>query len=133
MKNYELTCLISSQSTEEEIKEFQGRINSLIKEIEGKNETIGTIKKRLASPIKKNSQAYLITFNFGLNPDKLTDLKNKLKEEKKILRYIVFFKKPQKMTASKRPSVRISKKTSEPKKKVELKEIEKKLEEILEE
>jgi len=134
MKAYELTCLISSELSEEEAKNFQEKIVSLIQEeggvlVEGKL----PFKKKLAYPVKKQSQAYLAVINFQLLPEKLADLEKKIKAENQVLRYLVLVKPPVRETkitrVFKRPEIEKPKKE----KKVELKEIEKKLEEILNE
>lgn len=134
MKSYELTYLISSEMTEEETKSFPEKIAVLIQESEGivGNKSL-ILKRKLAYPIKKQGEAYLAVITFQLNADKLTELEKKLKSENKILRYLLTVKKPVKET---RRTVRKITQLQEKKKKkakVELKEIEKKLEEILKE
>ena len=136
MKHYELTYLISSDLLEEETKSFSEKVVLLIQEAEGiiKNKSI-PLRGKLAYPIKKQEEAYLAVLNFQLNPEKLTDLEKKLKSEEQILRYLLLVKKPA------REMKRFARKTTIEKpvsaqsqeKKVELKEIEKKLEEILNE
>ena len=85
----------------------------------------------MAYPIKGQTQAYLTVSDFQLNPEKLADFEKKLKETAQILRYLILVKKsPKPMRASSR--VRKPKEVTE-EKKVKLKEIEKKLEEILDE
>ena len=144
MKLYELTYLISPDLSEEEIKEFQKKIVSLIKEKGGILNEVGLIiKQTLAYPIKKFSQAYLTTLNFQLEAEKISDLEKKLRTENFILRYLIFSKKIQKRIVGRKPAIKGGKmvglslakkpkKIDETKeKKVELEEIEKKLEEIL--
>lgn len=136
MKLYELTYLISPDLSDEEINYFTEKIISLIKEEEGTIEkTSETIKKRFAHPIKNQSQGYLAILNFQLVPEKLANLEKKLKSENQILRYLILTKPPTKeiIRRSKRlPPIRTPEKMIKPKpKKVELKEVEKKLEEIL--
>ncbi len=142
MKRYELTYLISSEISEEKVKSLREKVISSIRE-EGEilAEINSPVKKKLAYPIKKQSQAFLSALNFQLSPEKLADLEKKLRAESQILRYLiltqrerkiiprtprtpVFFKKPQEV-AFEKPAARAREK------KVELKEIEKKLEEIL--
>ena len=75
-------------------------------------------------------EAYLAVLNFQLNPENLADIEKKLKTESQILRHLILIKKPVKVTtrtAIRKPPTRLKEK------KVELKEIEKKLEEILDE
>jgi len=132
MKLYELTYLISPDLSEEEIRVLQEKINSLIQE-EGRvlpdsTSNGGLVRKTLAHPIKKNRSAFLSTLSFQLNPEELESLEKKLKAESKILRYLILTKKLPKMAVV---PVKKPKRIIKPKPKVELKEIEKKLEEIL--
>ena len=134
MKIYELTYLISSDLSEEEAGHLYGEIISLIQEEGGisvKEES--PFKKKLAYAVKKQFQAYLSTVSFQLMPEKLSALEKKIKTKDKILRYLLLTKPPVKKMKFARISkkARIEKPTKE--KKVELKEIEKKLEEILNE
>jgi len=140
MKNYELTYLISPELSEEESKIFSGKINNFIQEETGTLEkTTEASKKKLGYPIKKKDEAFLVTLNFSLNPEKLGRLEKKLKSENQILRYIILTKKT---LRPKRTSLGLASKEALPKppeappkitepKKVELKEIDKKIEEIL--
>jgi ribosomal protein S6 len=141
MKQYELSYLISGEITEQEAKDFQNRIASIIKEMGGVLDETGLpLKKRLAYSIKKQIQAYLAVLIFKMDPEKITELEKKIKEEHQILRHLMLYKKPLGKKAEKARRVRPLRKpllTEEKKplaeKKVELKEIEKKLEEILQE
>ncbi len=129
MKLYELTYLISPDLSETELKSFQEKIVSLIENKGGVLvSTNEPTKKKLAYPIKKKSEAYLSSLNFQLSPDKLIEIERELKTEENILRFLLITKKITKKTTEvliKKPS-----KIIKPKK-VELKEIEQKLEEIL--
>ena len=109
MKYYELTCLISPDFSEEKL-----------------------IAYLPTKPIKKQltSEEGLISLEFFAEPDKIKALEKKLKDEASIQRYLILKKKPGKPLETKKPSFT---KVSESKPKVELKEIEKKLDEILNE
>jgi len=137
MRYYELTYLISSNLPEKEAKVLQEKISALILESQGAlGETKELVKKKLEYPIRKQGAAYLAILNFHLNPEMVENLEKKLKSENQILNFIILIKKPEKITEiSKKISVspisQESFKSSEKSKKVELKEIEKKLEEIL--
>lgn len=136
MKNYELTCLININFGETEAKNIQEKIISLIQKEGGVLTTeAAAAKKKLASPVKKNDFAFAISFNFQFLPEKLAALEKELKAEPAVLRYLILHRKPGKPgQAPRRPlkmTRKISPKTSGPK--VELKEIEKKLKEILDE
>ena len=132
MKNYELTCLISPNLSETELKSFQEKIIVLLQKEQGilvEQNQNKILKKNLAYPIKKMVQAYLINFNFKINPGGLENLKKALKTEPELIRHIILVKKFTKIIKMSEKPVRVPKKISQPK--VELKEIEKKLEEIL--
>ena len=132
MKLYELTYLISPEFSEEEQKSLNEKINSLIQKGAGVlNEVKLPIKKKLAYPIKKQREAFLINFNFYLEPEKLGSLEKELKSEKKILRYLILAKPKLKIAKVRKRPTKIIPKIPVKEKKVELKEIEKKLEEIL--
>ena len=127
MKIYEFTYLIKPDISKEDINSLQETIKSFIKEEEGSIVRINPpLKKNLAYPIKKNKEAFLADLTFDLNPDKLDGLEKKIKSEKRIIRYLLLKKK----LLKKKLKVRATRKP-QPKAKVELKEIEKKLEEIL--
>ncbi len=143
MKTYQLTCLISLKLSDEEMKKNLEKITSLIQEEEGI--LIGSknpIKKKLAHPIKKEELAYLNCLDFNLSPEKLENLEKKLKSESQILRFLISIKKEEKINIQPEktsfkadvfsPETKKSLKTASPEEeKVELEEIEQKLEEIL--
>jgi len=138
MKSYELNYLVSPDLSEEELTDFQEKINNWVKDEKGILGEINKPQKRiLAYPIKKMVQAYLNSINFQLNPDGLLNIERKLKDEGQIIRYLILFKKPRKITEKKMR--RIMKKLEPPsmkaevpkKEKAELETIEQKLDEIL--
>lgn len=139
MKNYELTYLISPEFSEDEKKAFQEKITSLIQKEGGVLSSVNLpLKIRLSYPIKKNREAFFASIKFGLEAGKVQNLERDLKAENKILRCLIVNRPPVKMTMRRRFSApRVSLRTEKlPKipakeKKVELKEIDKKLEEIL--
>lgn len=130
MKNYELNYIISPDLSEGDVQNFSERINSFIQEENGE-------LKETRKPSEKNF-GFLATLNFCLNPEKLGILEKKLKAEDKILRYLILTKKAKEEIPGKKvlPRVKSSSPMSEKKakpKKVELKDIDKKIEEILRE
>ena len=136
MKLYELSYLIAPDLQEDEMKMLQEKVNGFIIENQGTLDRIEDIvKRRLPSGIKRQTSAYLATVNFYLEPEKLSGLKEKVKSENKIINSLIFNKKPRKAIEA---PTRIRPAISEPPsraqekaKKVGMKEIEKKLEEIL--
>jgi len=136
MKNYEINCLVSVELGDREAKNFREKIISFIQKEGGI--LIGEAmiaKKKLESAIKRNTLAYSVSLGFQLAPEKITGLEKELKADKSILRYLLLHHRPRKPAKEPRRLRRIVKKTisktTEPK--VELKEIEQKLEEILNE
>ena len=141
MKLYELTYLLPLDLPELEVKSLQEKINSFIIDAQGALDRIEDItKKRLGN----KTSAQMGGLNFYIGPEKIADLEKKLKSESQIIRHMILHKKPRKTEHLRRmrktaplaagDSAKIIEKTSLPAgrpKKVEIKEIEKKLEEIL--
>jgi small subunit ribosomal protein S6 len=125
IRYYQLAYLISPELKKEEIEMVQKDLTSFI-EKEGVLDKVETpLKRMLFYPIKKKTEAFLGAIYFYLEPQKIKDLERKLKEEEKILRYLIVSEKAPK-------KIKIEKKLKKPEK-VELEEIEKKIEEILKE
>ncbi len=145
MKLYELTLILTPDLSEEEGKLFQKKIQSFIQEEDGiLTDSRNPLKRKLGYPIKKKEEAFLVTLNFNLAPEKLGNLEKKLRSENQILRYLILTKKRPKTSPAGGKKLPVSPKilpfeiykdkriVKPPKeKKVELKEIEKKLEEML--
>jgi ribosomal protein S6 len=147
MKLYELTYLLPLDLAEDNTRSLQEKINNFITEGQGTIDRMEDIsKKRLGEPIKGQNMAQMGTLNFYFAPEKLADLTKKIKSEGQIIHYLILNKKPRKPEAPRRirkmPPVtadaekpaqegRSSLNTIERPKKVEIKEIEKKLAEIL--
>ncbi|MEK7540857.1 MAG: 30S ribosomal protein S6 [Patescibacteria group bacterium] len=149
MKPYELTYIISSEITAEEAEAKAKDIESFIQEKEGvilKSEKPSP--RTLAYPIKKQGSGFFSGLEFQLEPEHLDELKEKIQKDGKIIRHILIIKKPAKIQKERRTkkkplisSASIGDVEEEKaylpdrqiNKKVELKEIEKKLDEILSE
>ncbi|MCP6719072.1 MAG: 30S ribosomal protein S6 [Patescibacteria group bacterium] len=129
MKNYELSYLISPEASEQNVESLQEKIKSLIQQGTGSVGKVNRATKiRLAYPIKEQREVFWTNLTFALEPEKLKNIEQGLKAEKQILRYLILVKKLLKKTSRIRTKPKIELK---PKTKVELKDIEKKLEEIL--
>jgi small subunit ribosomal protein S6 len=128
MKTYELTYLISAEVKKEELRLLREKINSLIeKEGEIFSEFSPSFKKKLAYLVKKHTEAYLVSLDFQIEPPKIKELEKLLKSEKKLLSWLILKKKISKIKLPEKIPLKMPPKE----KKVELEEIEKKLEEIL--
>ncbi len=139
MPLYEFTYLIPSNFSTEEVKTLRKKVELCIEEEGGaitKNNF--PVKKELAYPIKKNNTAFLVNLIFDLSPDKLKNLEKKIKKEEQIIRFLLLKKETiRKKRVRKRELKKIvppvQPKVEPAEKKVGLKEIEQKLEEILNE
>ena len=156
MKIYELTYIVSPEITSEEAEAQGKEIESLIVNREG---TIlkqsNPIAKTFSYPIAKRASGFLGVLEFNLEPEKLVELKSVLAKDGKIVRHMVIIKKTAELKKERRtrgvlktkiaPTFEIEKKTenatkeekpsfakaSEGREKVELKDIEHELDEIL--
>lgn len=154
MQTYELTYIISPEITSEEAEAKAKEIESLIGNKEG---TIlkqsNPIAKALSYPIKKNASGFLGILEFQLEPEKLVELKEIISKDGKIVRHMLLVKNPVRIRKERRSRIKpavigveqkievvqpannladekpISKK--EVKEKVELKDIEHELDELL--
>ena len=139
MKNYELTYLISPDFSENEVATTIAKVTNSIREKEGSiKKTAEPSRIKLGYLIEKKAEAFMVSTDFSLAPEKLSDLEGFLKEQNEILRYVVLIKKEYKEKISKRRAKPVSPVLSpageeEPSKagKVELKEIDDKIDEIL--
>ena len=139
MSLYEFTYLIPSNFSTDEVKTFRKKVELYIEEEGGaitKNNF--PVKKELAYSIKKNNTVFLVNLIFDLSPDKLKNLEKKIREEEQIVRFLLLKKETiRKKRVRKRELKKIvppvQPKVEPAEKKVGLKEIEQKLEEILNE
>lgn len=124
MRYYQLTYLLSPELSKEEMKKVEEKLMNLLqKEGGGFDKFDVPLKRSLFYPIKKFKEVFLGSLYFFIETENLKNLEKGLKSEEKILRYLI--------TSEKAPKkIPIIKKVVKPKK-VELKEFEKKLEEIL--
>ncbi len=130
MKYYELTYLVPLETSESDLSGLREKIIGFLQETGGfLNEIKNVNKNVLGYPIKGKKVVFTNTLNFCLDPEKIKDIEKIIKSENKILRYLIISsqKNEESPKVSKRPESE-EKKSAQ---KVELKEIEKKLDEIL--
>jgi small subunit ribosomal protein S6 len=144
MKHYELSFLISPILSTEEVQACANQMETAIQTAGGLiQKRSEVLKKNLGYPIKKHIEAFLATFNFEADPSKIEEVEKAVKANADILRYIILFKKPlkrikvQRLPRVPRPAEEANGQETEKKpkehKKVELKELDKEIEKILEE
>ena len=93
--HYELLYLVAASYSEEELNPIKTTIVDLISKYEGKitfEDNFG--KKKLAYPVKKNTQGYYLIVEFDIDGEKLKDLNNEIKLTNEILRHVVIARKP---------------------------------------
>lgn len=147
MKTYELTYIIGSNISLDEADAKTKEVESFIQSKEGmilKSEKI--MAKTFSYPIKKQCSGYFANLDFQIAENNIKELKEKLEKDQKILRHFVLVKKPTKALKERRrrlftdikpmKSEHAQGAAGEEKKKtekVEMEEINKKLDEILSE
>ncbi len=145
MKSYEITYLVSPDISEENIKALQQKVNTFVQEEGGLlRSDQNPIKRRLGYPMKteldgKRMNAYSIALVFDVLPEKLESLKKKIILESEIMRYMISAKAPLSKVHQRQPRIERKVQTAalqekeekHTERKVELEEIEKKLDEIL--
>lgn len=159
MKNYELTCLISPELKTDEAEKIAGEISEFLQKEGGLIIKSATADyKALGYIIKKQSACFLMSLDFSLEAEKIKILEEKIKKDQRILRHLITTKKPateeyknkrdkkvftdKKIVSEEEQGKKISKSLYDrdpsagrlgAEKKVELKDIDEKLEEILKE
>jgi len=90
MKQYELSYLISPELSNEDVVAFGEKINSMLQDngaVLGK--LLAEKKIKLGYPIKKKVSAFIKTITFHVAPNKLVEVEKALKEKSEILRYFI--------------------------------------------
>jgi len=117
--NYELTCLVSPDLNENELKETL----KIIESHKGAKEKEEPRKIRLSYPINKKTEAFICVYEINALPEEIKEFQEKIKKEKRIIRFLLIKKRKEKQI----------KETPKKKKakKVELNKVDEKLGEIL--
>jgi ribosomal protein S6 len=127
---YELTYLASPILEEKELENLAQEIKDfIIKEGGEIKSELSPTKIKLGYPIKDFKEAFLVSLEINYLPERIEALDKKIKEENRILRHLICQKKKRLI---KMPELAKKEKIKKPKK-VELKELDKKLEELLKE
>lgn len=147
MKNYELLYIVSNQFTDDEAGKIKAKVNGLIEKnggVIGYQEDMG--KKKLAYPIKKVSYGYYFVAEFELEDGKkLAEINQALRLDKEVVRAQIIVKDKitdkeiarKKAHAEKAETFTEEVKAEEPakksddKKKIKMKDLDEKLDEIL--
>ena len=141
-KEYELICILSSQLEGSDLENTKKEIEGIINKFEGKISFKQEKKHDLAYPINKQGQGIYLISQISIASEKIPTLSNELKLNKKILRHLISrITVPKPKIKRERPKKIIEKPEIEKKPsfakatedKADLKEIDKKLDEIIEE
>ena len=131
MKLYELNYLTSPDISEEESKSLSEKLSSLIQEGGGAiQEARPALRQNLSKPIRGRFFVLMTTVNFMAAPEKMGEIEKKIALESEILRHSITVRL---IKAGGKAPRRLIKKlqTVRETPRVELEEIDKKLEEIL--
>ena len=148
MKAYELTYIITPEIGPKEAEEKAREIESYVQGNEGVIlKQTNPIARTLAYPIKKSASGFIGVLEFEMEPEKLSELQGSLSKDEKIIRQMATIKRPLRIEKKLRTKIKsqkpfeIEKPAKEvtetdnakniTKEKVELKDIEKKLDELL--
>jgi len=133
-KQYELVLILSPQTEGEDLDNAKKEIEEIVKKFEGTIEFKQTEKKDLAYPINKQGQGVYIISILNIVPDSVNNLSKELKINKKVLRHLISLMPITKKTKKKPVSKKALKRKLEmkPKEKTDLKEIDQKLDDIIE-
>ncbi|MFA6215528.1 MAG: 30S ribosomal protein S6 [Patescibacteria group bacterium] len=148
--HYELLYLVPATYTEDELVSIKEKVKDLLKKFSGEvtaEDSFG--KKKLAYPIKGNHQGYYLLYEFNLEGAKLKELDQNLKLTNEVLRHIIVRRElksaesrkksserlkaaEEKRTIEEKPEVIDEKKAEKDKGKIKLKDLDQRLDEILE-
>lgn len=131
MKPYDLTFFVHGSLSDSEVPGVLEEVKNLLSEVGAEKISFGNAgRQKLAFPIKGNSFGYLINSSFSLPPEKNKTLRDKLALEPMVARFMLTHHQEKKALRSrlfeKAPAFAKPTPTT-----VNLKEIEKKIEEIL--
>lgn len=136
MRIYDLTLILSPEKGESEINDMFQNLIAFIQDNGGILEKQNiTAKRDLGVPIQKKKQGILATLSFNIAQENLIAIEKMLKENADVLRYMISKKSPIRVIKkrAKRIETPSLSTTSKKEPKVEVKDIDKKLEEIFNE
>jgi small subunit ribosomal protein S6 len=90
MNSYELTLVLPGKVTAAKVKSSKEKLEKVVSTLKGKvtkSEEWG--KKDLAYKIKGNTSGNFLFYNIELNPECARELRDKLKMEEEIIRYLI--------------------------------------------
>lgn len=89
MNNYETIFIINPNLEEEAIKTLIEKFSSIINNDGKVSEVNEWGKKKLAYPMKKNSEGYYVLINFEANPSLISELERNYRITDEVIKFIV--------------------------------------------
>ena len=107
--DYELAYLISGELDELKSQDYAKKVEGIISGF-GKNIIFSELKRiRLAFPIKKQREGFLVSIDFNAEPKSILQMVKELEKEKEILRFLIV-----KKTAKKADEIQARPQTAKP-------------------
>ncbi|MBU2578662.1 30S ribosomal protein S6 [Patescibacteria group bacterium] len=132
-KKYQLNCLISPELNQKELEDFLKKIESLLLKTGEILKSEIAQKIKLKYPVRKKNEAFLVSFDFNGEAEKVENFKKEIEEEKNILRYLLIKnrERKEKIKDLKKELKKIKKENATKQEKVEFEKIEEKLKEMM--
>jgi len=132
---YELLYLIPAPLTEKDLPNVSKKVKEIVEKLGGKiskEENLGT--KKLAYPIKQIYRGFYLLLNFEIDPKKLIELDQKLKLIPEILRHLVTkaIKEKRVVRSSQKKQEEKTLKSEKSTKKIDLKKLGEKIDNLFE-
>lgn len=150
LKKYEIAYLVSENVLEDDVVRVVGIVTKTVSDAGGAIDRIEEpLKRKLAYPINKERNAYFGYTTFQISPSSVNDLNKKLSSEKEVIRYLVTeadsrksalppsrplwqpVREPQEMHAERPRAKPETREPSPEEREATIKDIDKRLEEIL--
>jgi len=107
MKTYELSYIVSPEITSEEAEAKAKEIESAVATKEGTIlKQSNPIAKTLSYPIEKRASGFFGVLEFQLEPEKLLELKGIIEKDGKIVRHMLIIKKPVRIKPERRTRIK---------------------------
>jgi small subunit ribosomal protein S6 len=93
MRDYEAMFIFNPELSEEKLEESIKAVEKIIKDnAKGRLDMESLGKRTLAYPIKKSNEGYYVNYDFEAPPAAINKIKEELKHNEEVLRFIVFVK-----------------------------------------
>ncbi|MEO0095637.1 MAG: 30S ribosomal protein S6 [candidate division WOR-3 bacterium] len=97
MRHYEAMFIFRPELKDEQLEKEVGVVEELIKKSGAdsiRHQVLG--KKVLAYPVEKQKEGFYVNYEFSVLPDKIAEIKDKLKHHSNVLRFMIISKERRK-------------------------------------